>query len=432
MFVDHKTSQTLFEKAKNLISGGVNSPVRAFKAVGGTPLFIKKAKGSRLWDVDGNEYIDYVGSWGPMILGHGRKEVIRAIEDQLKKGTSYGAPTELEVQLAEAVIAAFPSIERVRFVNSGTEAVMSAIRVARGFTKRKKIVKFDGCYHGHTDSLLVKAGSGAQTLNQSDSAGVPEEFVSQTLIARYNDLASVEAFFKKFPQQIAAVLIEPIVGNMGVILPRRDLLGELKKRCQQEGALLLFDEVMTGFRVATGGVQELYGVQADMTCLGKIIGGGLPVGAFGGKKEIMEMVAPEGPVYQAGTLSGNPVAMAAGLETLRFLKQENPYPLLNARTKQLTLGMEEAAKQAGVAVRIERAGSMFTVFFTDKNIVDADSARSCDLKRFAGFFHAMLEAGVYLPPSQFEAAFVSTAHSEKDIEKTIKAAEKAFHASYFV
>lgn len=416
----------MWEKACRLIPGGVNSPVRAFKAVGGNPLFIRKAKGPYLWDVDGNKFIDYVGSWGPMILGHTYPRVVKAIKEQIKKGTSYGAPTELEIRLAQEVCRAFPSVKQVRFVNSGTEAVMSAVRLSRGFTGRPKVVKFDGCYHGHADHLLVKAGSGAQTLGQPDSAGVPSEFTVHTLMARFNDLASVERHFQKFPNEIAAVLVEPIVGNMGVILPRRDFLANLKGLCHRNAALLLFDEVMTGFRVAYGGVQELYGVQADLTCLGKIIGGGLPVGAYGGRREIMEKVAPLGPVYQAGTLSGNPVAMAAGLETLQILREKNPYPALNLATKQLTLGIEEALKAAGIKVHLSRAGSMFTIFFTEKNIVDADSARGCDTKKFAQFFHAMLEGGVYLPPSQFETAFVSMGHGERDIEKTVAAARKAF------
>lgn len=416
-------SESLFEKAKLLIPGGVNSPVRAFKAVGGSPLFIQKAKGAYLWDVDGNRYIDYIGSWGPIILGHADTSVVKAVKRQLEKGSSYGAPTELEVQLAEEVCRAFPSIEKVRFVSSGTEAVMGAVRAARGFTGRKKIIKFDGCYHGHADHLLVKAGSGAATLGQPDSAGVPEEFVSHTLIARYNDLASVEALFQKIPGQIAAVLIEPIVGNMGVILPRGNFLSRLRDLCHRQKALLIFDEVMTGFRVAYGGVQELYGIQPDLTCLGKIIGGGFPVGAYGGKKEIMSVIAPEGPVYQAGTLSGNPVAMVAGLVTLQILKKKNPYPELNKRTQKLTQGLEEAARTSAVSVKLGRAGSMFTLFFADKEIIDADSARSCDTKRFANFFQGMLREGIYWPPAQFEAAFLSVEHSERDVERTIGAAK---------
>ncbi|MBI2081970.1 MAG: glutamate-1-semialdehyde 2,1-aminomutase [Deltaproteobacteria bacterium] len=419
-------SEGLFQSALKLMPGGVNSPVRAFKSVGGTPLFIQRAKGAKIWDVDRNEYIDYVGSWGPMILGHSYPDVVDAVKKQLKKGTSYGAPTETEVELAQEVCEAFPSIEKVRFVNSGTEAVMGAVRVARGFTKRKRIVKFDGCYHGHADFLLVQAGSGAATLGVPNSAGVPEEFASLTLVANFNDVASVERHFQKFPGEIAAVIVEPIVGNMGVILPRRDFLTSLKKLCQREGALLIFDEVMTGFRVAYGGVQELYRVSPDLTTLGKIIGGGFPVGAYGGRREIMGLVAPEGPVYQAGTLSGNPVAMTAGLATLKVLKKKKPYAFLNTLTQKLTQGLEEVAKAKNISVKVERAGSMFTLFFTEKEILDAESARSCDTKRFAKFFHGMLENGVYLPPSQFEAAFVSMGHSEKDIEKTVKAAEKAF------
>lgn len=415
----------MWERAIELIPGGVNSPVRAFKAVGERPLFIKRASGSKIWDVDENRYIDYVGSWGPMILGHADPKVIGAIKRQLKKGTSYGAPTELEILLAEEVRQAFPSMERVRFVSSGTEATMSAIRVARGFTGRSKIIKFDGCYHGHADHLLVKAGSGAATLGQPDSAGVPEELISQTLIARFNDLTTVQSHFDRFPREIAAVIVEPIVGNMGVILPRRDFLANLKDLCQQNGALLLFDEVMTGFRVAYGGVQELYGVVPDMTCLGKILGGGLPVGAFGGKKEIMKQVAPDGPVYQAGTLSGNPLAMTAGLETLRLLKKTNPYLSLTRMTQRLTSGLEEAAKAAGIPAQVERAGSMFTLFFTDQSVRDAETARSCDRLRFAKFFQGMLEGGIYLPPSQFEAAFVSVAHTERDIARTVEVAKEA-------
>lgn len=417
-------SQQLFQRAIEWIPGGVNSPVRAFKAVGGNPIFIKSAKGATLYDVDGNKYLDYIGSWGPMILGHAHPRVIKAIKKTIKNGTSFGAPTELEVKLAEEVCRAFPSIEKIRFVNSGTEAVMAAVRVARGYTKRKKIVKFDGCYHGHADHLLVKAGSGAATLGTPDSAGVPEEFAAQTLVARYNDISSVESLFKKFPSEIAAVLIEPIVGNMGVIVPRLDFLKKLRELCDREKAVLIFDEVMTGFRVAYGGVQELYGVRADLTTLGKIIGGGLPVGAYGGKKEIMSLVTPEGPVYQAGTLSGNPVAMAAGLETLKILKGKNPYQDLSQKTQHLVKGLKEIMDKEGIPVYAERAGSMFTIFFTDKTVTDADSARTCDTEKFAKFFRRMLEQGIYLAPSQFEACFVSMAHSKKDIERTIDAAKK--------
>lgn len=419
-------SQQLFEEALRLIPGGVNSPVRAFKAVGGNPLFIREARGAILTDADGNRYIDYVGSWGPMILGHAHPKVLKAIKRAVKHGTSFGAPTELEVRLAEEVAQAFPSVEKVRFVNSGTEAVMAAVRVARGFTKRKKIIKFDGCYHGHADHLLVKAGSGAQTLGTPDSAGVPEAFASETLVARYNDPGSVTALLEKFPGEIAAVLIEPVVGNMGVILPRLDFLKRLREICNREKVVLIFDEVMTGFRVAYGGVQELYGVKADLTTMGKIIGGGLPVGAYGGKREIMSLIAPEGPVYQAGTLSGNPVAMAAGLETLKILRETHPYHQLNRTTHEMVGALKEIADKSGIPVYAEKAGSMFTLFFTDKTVVDADSARTADTGRFGRFFREMLDRGIYLAPSQFEACFVSTAHGEKEIEKTINAARKAF------
>jgi len=422
----HEKSQQFFDQALIRIPGGVNSPVRAFKAVGGGPIFIKKAKGSWLTDVDGKRYIDYVGSWGPMILGHSQPRVMAAIKGAVKNGTSFGAPTENEVRLAEEVCGAFPSIEKVRFVNSGTEAVMSAVRVARAFTKRKKIIKFDGCYHGHADYLLVKAGSGAATLGVPDSAGVPEEFTSLTLVAQYNDPDSVESLFQKYPGEIAAVLVEPIVGNMGVIVPRNNFLKKLREICDREKPLLIFDEVMTGFRVAFGGVQELSGVVADLTTLGKIIGGGLPVGAYGGKKEIMSLVAPEGPVYQAGTLSGNPVAMTAGLETLSILREEKPYDALNLRTQLLVQGFKEKAEKKGIPVYTERAGSMFTLFFNDQIVTDAHSARKSDTQRFARFFWRMLERGVYLAPSQFEACFVSTVHSEKEIEKTIRVAGKSF------
>ncbi len=421
-------SQHLFERALQLIPGGVNSPVRAFKGVGGNPLFIGKAKGSVLIDVDGNRYIDYVGSWGPMILGHAHPRVIKAIQKTIKNGTSFGAPTELEVQLAEEVCRAVPSIKRVRFVNSGTEAVMAAVRVARGFTKRKKIIKFDGCYHGHADHLLVKAGSGLATLGIPDSAGVPQEFAGETLVARFNDILCVEEFFKKFPEDIAAVLLEPIMGNMGVILPKNDFLKKLRQTCDRHGALLIFDEVMTGFRVAYGGAQEIYHIQPDLTTLGKIIGGGLPVGAYGGRAEVMGLVAPEGPVYQAGTLSGNPAAMAAGLETLALLKETRPYEGLQQKTRMMVEGLREAARKKKIPVAIHQAGSMFTVFFTDRVVTDADEARACDTEKFKKFFYQMLNQGIYLAPSAFEACFVSTAHTDRDIRRTIRAAAKSFRS----
>lgn len=418
-------SKKLFAAALSKIPGGVNSPVRAFKSVGGDPLFIAKAKGAWLFDVDGNRYVDFVGSWGPMILGHAHPRVLGAIAKAMKNGTSFGAPCELEVMLAEEVCRAVPSIQKVRFVSSGTEAVMGAVRAARGFTGRKKIVKFDGCYHGHADYLLVKAGSGAQTLGQPDSAGVPQEFTEETLVARFNDITSVEALFKAYPSEIAAVIIEPVVGNMGVIAPRDGFLQKLRDLCSREETVLIFDEVMTGFRLSYGGAQEVYGVKPDLTTLGKIIGGGLPVGAYGGRAEIMDMVAPIGPVYQAGTLSGNPVAMAAGLETLKILKATKPYKKLEKATASLCDGLREAAKKAGVPAVVAQAGSMFTTFFTDQNVASADDARRCDTVRFGNFFRAMLESGVYMAPSQFEAAFVSTAHAPGDIDKTVQSARKA-------
>jgi len=418
-------SKKLFAQALSRIPGGVNSPVRAFKSVGGDPLFIAKAKGAWLTDADGNRYIDYVGSWGPMILGHAHPKVLAAISKAMKNGTSFGAPCELEVQLAEEVIRAVPSIQKVRFVSSGTEAVMGAVRAARGFTGRKKIIKFDGCYHGHADYLLVKAGSGAQTLGQPDSAGVPQEFTEETLVARFNDILSVEALFKAYPSEIAAVIIEPVVGNMGVIAPRDGFLQKLRDVCTREEAVLIFDEVMTGFRLAYGGAQELYGVKPDLTTLGKIIGGGLPVGAYGGRAEIMDMVAPLGPVYQAGTLSGNPVAMAAGLATLKTLKALKPYRKLEKVTKELCSGLRDAARKAGVPAVVAQAGSMFTVFFTEQEVTNADDARCADTKRFGAVFRKLLDQGVYFAPSQFEACFVSTAHAASDLAKTVRAFQKA-------
>lgn len=418
-------SKKLFAAALGKIPGGVNSPVRAFKSVGGDPVFISKAKGAWLVDVDGNRYVDYVGSWGPMILGHAHPKVLGAIAKAMKNGTSFGAPCELEVMLAEEVCRAVPSIQKVRFVSSGTEAVMGAVRAARGFTGRKKIIKFDGCYHGHADYLLVKAGSGAQTLGQPDSSGVPQEFTEETLVARFNDILSVEALFKAYPSEIAAVILEPVVGNMGVIPPRDGFLQKLRDLCSREETVLIFDEVMTGFRLAYGGAQEVYGVRPDLTTLGKIIGGGLPVGAYGGRAEIMDMVAPVGPVYQAGTLSGNPVAMAAGLETLKILKATKPYKKLEKATAELCSGLREAAKKAGVSAVVAQAGSMFTTFFTDREVTNADDARRCDTALFGKFFRAMLESGVYLAPSQFEASFISTAHASADIAKTLKAAREA-------
>jgi glutamate-1-semialdehyde 2,1-aminomutase len=419
-------SDKLFHRAARLIPGGVNSPVRAFKSVGRTPLFIARARGAYLWDADGNKYIDYVGSWGPMILGHARTEVLKSMKEAAKRGTSFGAPTELEVRMAELLCKLVPSVEMVRMVNSGTEATMSAIRVARAFTHREKIVKFEGCYHGHGDSFLIKAGSGAMTLGVPDSPGVPSGVAQDTLTARFNDLASVERLVDAWPEQIAAVIVEPVVGNMGCVPPKPGFLEGLRALCTQHGIVLIFDEVMTGFRVALGGAQELYGVRPDLTTLGKIIGGGLPVGAYGGRKEIMQLVAPSGPVYQAGTLSGNPLAMAAGYATLNILaRHRSTYKQLEKRARQLEGGMRECFERAGVPVWMNRVGSMFTVFFTSAEVVDDESAKSSDTKRFAAFFRAMLENGVYLAPSQFEAAFLSASHTEADIDRTLAACNKA-------
>jgi glutamate-1-semialdehyde 2,1-aminomutase len=419
-------STLLFERAKEVIPGGVNSPVRAFRGVGGTPLFIKSAAGATITDADDRTYIDYVGSWGPMILGHARPEVIAAIQEAATHGTSYGAPTELEIKLAEEVIEVFPSIEKLRLTSSGTEATMSALRVARGFTARAKIVKFEGCYHGHGDSLLVRAGSGVATLGLPDSPGVLPEVAQNTITLSFNDSAALAQTFNEIGEQIAAVIIEPVVGNMGCVPPREGYLQEVRKITEDHGALLIFDEVMTGFRVALGGAHELYGIKPDITCLGKIIGGGLPVGAFGGRREIMDTVAPVGPVYQAGTLSGNPLAVTAGLTTLRLLKSLNPYPDLERATARLVEGMTEAAHEAGLQTVCNRVGSMFTTFFTAEPVTDWQTANRSNREAFARFFHAMLAEGIYLAPSQFEAAFLSTAHDERIIEQTITAARKAF------
>lgn len=406
--------------------GGVNSPVRAFSSVGMTPPFIQWAKGSRIADVDGNEYIDYVGSWGPMILGHSRPEVVEAIREQSLLGTSYGAPTEIEVQLAELIVEAVPSVDLVRMVNSGTEAVMSAIRLARGFTGRSKIVKFEGCYHGHSDALLIKAGSGALTQGTPNSAGVTEGAARDTILARYNDIGMLEEIFTANKGQIAAVIVEPVAGNMGVVPPKIEFLQRMRELTREHGSLLLFDEVITGFRVAYGGAQVLYGIDADLTCFGKIIGGGLPVGAYGGRKEIMKQVSPLGPVYQAGTLSGNPLAMAAGYTTLKLLR-DNPqiYDELEEKAALLEAGMRASAAQAGITASFNRVGSMLSMFFTSQDVVDYDSAVTSDTRRFAAFFAQMLKRGIYLAPSQFEAMFVSAAHSKRDIEFTIQACRES-------
>ncbi len=420
-------SRELQKRAEAVIPGGVNSPVRAFRAVGGDPPFIVRGQGSRMWDADGNEYIDYVGSWGPLILGHAAPEVIEAIIETARKGTSFGASSPLETELAEAVIDAFPSMEKVRFVSSGTEATMSAIRLARAFTGRSYVVKFEGCYHGHADALLVKAGSGVATFGIPGSAGVPAETVQHTLALPYNNLAAVEEVFGRLKGQIACVIVEPVVGNMGCVLPQPGYLEFLREVTRREGALLILDEVMTGFRVSYGGAQKLYDIQPDLTTLGKVIGGGLPVGAYGGPAIIMDRVAPLGPMYQAGTLSGNPLAMAAGLAMLRSLR-ENPqiYARLDQLSGKLVEGVRAAAREAGVPVTANRVGAMFTWFFTDGPVTDWPSAANSDTEAFGRFHRAMLDAGVWLPPSQFEAAFLSTAHTEQDIEQTIAAAREAF------
>ena len=415
-------SQDLFNRSQGLIPGGVNSPVRAFRSVGGTPRFIARGSGSRVWDEDGNEYIDYLGSWGPLALGHAHPMVVEAVTSAAEKGTSFGAPTAGEVELAQLVCDAFESIERVRLVNSGTEACMSALRLARAFTGRDKIIKFAGCYHGHADGLLVKAGSGALDLGIPTSAGVPESYAQQTLVADYNDLASVERFFQGYPGQIAAVIVEPVAGNMGVVPPMEGFLEGLRRSCSDNGSLLIFDEVITGFRIAYGGAQQRYGVQADITCLGKIIGGGLPVGAYGGRADVMEMAAPVGPMYQAGTLSGNPIAVAAGMATLTALKEPGVYEQLESKAARLTNGLAEGARESGRAVSVNRIGSMMTSFFNPGPVNGLADAEASDTKTYASFFHGMLDRGVYIAPSQFEAGFVSTAHTDEDIDRTIEAA----------
>ena len=417
-------SEAFFQRAQELIPGGVNSPVRAFRGVGGHPLFIAQGQGSRIFDVDGNSYIDYVCSWGPLILGHLPRPVVEALRSVLEIGTSFGAPTEREVEFAELIAKMVPSMEMLRLVNSGTEATMSALRVARGFTGRDLTVKFEGCYHGHVDSLLVQAGSGLATLGIADTRGVPQAFCDTTVSVPYNSVNAVERAFEAHGGQIAAVIVEPVAGNMGVVPPAPGFLQALREITRREGALLIFDEVMTGFRVAFGGAQRLYGVYPDLTTLGKVIGGGLPVGAYGGRKDIMQLIAPAGPVYQAGTLSGNPLAVAAGLAMLRHLKAHpEVYVQLESRAAELC-----AAAPAGITVN--RVGSMFTFFFTDQPVTDYESAKRSDTARFGRFFRAMLERGVYLAPSQFEAAFVSAAHSQEDIQRTIEAAGEAFDAVF--
>ena len=419
-------STELFARAAELLPGGVNSPVRAFRGVGGTPRFIREASGATMTDVDGHTYIDYVGSWGPMILGHADPEVIEALRRALARGTSYGAPTELEIEMAEEIVEAVPSVEMVRMVNSGTEATMSALRLTRGATGRAKIVKFEGCYHGHGDSLLVRAGSGVATLGLPDSPGVTPAVAANTLTAPFNDLDALEQIFDAHGGEIAAVIVEPVVGNMGCVPPREGFLAGLRELTRKHGALLIFDEVMTGFRLARGGAQELYGVTPDLTTLGKIIGGGLPVGAYGGRRDLMELIAPAGPIYQAGTLSGNPLAMIAGLVTLRRLRDKSVYEKLERAGARLCAGMDEAAREAGVETVTNRVGSMFTTFFTDSPVTDWATASRADREAYARFFHAMLGAGVYLAPSQFEAGFVGVAHTDELIDRTVEAARTAF------
>ncbi len=419
-------SKKLFEEAKKYLVGGVNSPVRAFKALGGEPVFIDRGKGSHIWDVDGNEYIDYVLSWGPLILGHAHDQIVNTIKQVSNYGTSFGAPTKLEVDMAKAVVEAVPSIEMVRFVNSGTEATMSAIRLARGYTGRKKIIKFEGCYHGHGDSLLVSAGSGVATLGIPGTPGIPEDLAQHTIVLPYNDIEAVEEAFKKYGDDIACVIIEPVAGNMGVIAPSKEYHQRLREITQDYGSLLIWDEVMTGFRLALGGAQELYGIQPDLTTLGKVIGAGLPVGAYGGKAEIMRYVAPEGPVYQAGTLSGNPLAMAAGLKQLEILKETDPYPELDEKGKMLEDGLNNLIEKYNIPAKVNRVGSMITLFFTDKEPKNFNDVKQCDLETFTQFFWSLLDKGVYIAPSQFEASFLSTAHSREDINQTLNAVEDTF------
>ena len=423
--MQHTRSEQLFGQAQQYIPGGVNSPVRSFRAVGGTPAFLARGQGSRVWDVDGNEYIDYLGSWGPLVLGHAYPSVVDAVQKAAEKGTSFGAPVEQEVDLAKLICQALPSVEMVRLVNSGTEACMSAIRLARACTGRNKVIKFAGCYHGHADGLLVKAGSGAMTHGIPTSAGVPESYASETLVAEYNQLSSVEAAFAAYPTDIAAVIVEPVAGNMGVVPPAVGFLEGLRQLTADRGALLIFDEVITGFRLSYGGAQGLFGVSPDITCLGKIIGGGLPVGAYGGRREIMQRVAPLGDMYQAGTLSGNPLAVAAGVAALTELQQPDTYARLEVMAQRLTEGLSQVFNRAEVPSTVNRVGSMFTGFFNPGPVSTLAQVEQSDVSRYGRYFHAMLERGVYLAPSQFEAGFISLAHTKEDVDATVDAAEEA-------
>ncbi len=418
-------SKKLFQQAQKVIPGGVNSPVRAFKSVGGSPIFIKHALGAYLIDEDDNQYIDYISSWGPMIIGHAHPEIINAINDQSRKGTSYGIPTELETKMANLLVSLAPNVDKVRFVNSGTEACMSAVRLARGFTNRDKIIKFSGCYHGHSDSFLIQAGSGASTFGIPNSPGITKSTASDTLLANYNDINQVSELFKNYPEEIAAVIIEPIAGNMGCVLPEKNFIDQLRELCTQNSSLLIFDEVMTGFRLALGGAQEILEVKADIVTYGKVIGGGLPVGAFGGRAEIMNFLAPDGPVYQAGTLSGNPIAMSAGYAMLKHLKSnQNIYTSLNDKTAYLRLGMEKVLKKSNLPYQINSIGSMISLHFTDKPVINFETAKAGDNTHFKNYFHGMLSNGVYLPPSAFESYFLNDAISFKDIDHTINSLEK--------
>ena len=418
-------SQKLFDEAQRYLPGGVDSPVRAFKAVGGTPPFMVRGKGSRIYDADGNEFIDYVGSWGPLILGHAHPQVVAALQQAAERGTTFGAPTELEITLAKMISAAMPSLEMLRFVNSGTEAVMSALRLARAFTRRDKVVKFAGGYHGHADGLLVKGGSGLATLGLPSSPGVPASYAENTLVAPYNNAEATARLFRQYPEDIAAVIVEPVAANMGLVPPLPGFLEGLRQLTREHGALLVFDEVITGFRVAYGGAQALYGIKPDLTCLGKIIGGGLPVGAYGGRREIMEMIAPAGPVYQAGTLSGNPLAMTAGIETLRLLDGPGVYPRLEETSSRLEKGITGAIASLGLKLQVSRQASLLTIFFTESPVLDYESVSGADTALFGRFFQELLSQGIYWPPSQFEAAFISLAHGEEDIRNTVGAIGQA-------